>query len=84
MQHGQRAYQSPRRFARIVPAAGVPWFVALFGRDSLVASLQTVLVYSGFACGALDVLGALWATQKDDYRDAASRFDNASISRWRS
>jgi glycogen debranching enzyme len=31
----------------IVPAAGVPWFVALFGRDSLVASLQNALIYPG-------------------------------------
>jgi glycogen debranching enzyme len=55
---------------QFVPAAGVPWFVALFGRDSLIASLQNALVYPGFACGALDVLGALQATERDDYRDA--------------
>ena len=55
---------------RFVPAAGVPWFVALFGRDSLIASLQTALVYPGFARGALDVLGSLQATERDDYRDA--------------
>ena len=34
-----------RDHLRFVPAAGVPWFVALFGRDSLIASLQTALVY---------------------------------------
>ena len=55
---------------QFVPAAGVPWFVALFGRDSLIASLQNALVYPGFACAALDVLGALQATERDDYRDA--------------
>ncbi len=55
---------------QFVPAAGVPWFVALFGRDSLIASLQTALVYPGFARGALDVLGSLQATERDDYRDA--------------
>ena len=55
---------------RFVPAAGVPWFVALFGRDSLIASLQNAIVYPGFACAALDVLGALQATERDDYRDA--------------
>ena len=32
-----------------VPAAGVPWYVALFGRDSLIASLQTMLVRPAFA-----------------------------------
>jgi len=55
---------------RFVPAAGVPWFVALFGRDSLIASLQSALVYPSFARGALDVLGSLQATERDDYRDA--------------
>ena len=28
-----------------VPAAGVPWFVALFGRDTLIVSLQTMIVH---------------------------------------
>ena len=55
---------------RFVPAAGVPWFVALFGRDSLIAALQTVLVYPDFARGALEVLGELQATELDDERDA--------------
>jgi glycogen debranching enzyme len=55
---------------QLVPAAGLPWFVALFGRDSLIVSLQTTLVYSGFARGVLDVLGSLQAIERDDYRDA--------------
>ena len=42
-----------------VPAAGLPWFVALFGRDSLIVSLQTMIVYPEFARGALEVLGQL-------------------------
>ena len=41
-----------------VPAAGVPWFVGLFGRDSLIVSLQNAMVYPDFARGALDVLAA--------------------------
>jgi glycogen debranching enzyme len=55
---------------RFVPAAGVPWFVALFGRDSLITATQTSLVYPDFARGALEVLGELQATERDDYRDA--------------
>jgi glycogen debranching enzyme len=55
---------------RLVPAAGLPWFVALFGRDSLIVSLQTALVYSGFARGTLEVLGSHQAVERDDYRDA--------------
>jgi glycogen debranching enzyme len=53
-----------------VPAAGVPWFVGLFGRDSLIVSLQNSLIYPGFARGSLEVLGRLQATERDDYRDA--------------
>ncbi|MGH7088506.1 MAG: amylo-alpha-1,6-glucosidase, partial [Stellaceae bacterium] len=52
------------------PAAGIPWFVALFGRDSLIAALQNTHVYPDFARGALDVLGRFQATEQDDYRDA--------------
>ena len=53
-----------------VPAAGLPWFVALFGRDSLIVSLQTLLVWPHFARGALDVLGRWQAKERDDWRDA--------------
>jgi glycogen debranching enzyme len=53
-----------------VPAAGLPWFVALFGRDSLIVSLQSLIVWPEFARGALDVLGRWQATERDDWRDA--------------
>ena len=53
-----------------VPAAGLPWFVALFGRDTLIVSLQTMIVYPEFAAGTLDVLAQYQATERDDYRDA--------------
>jgi glycogen debranching enzyme len=53
-----------------MPAGGIPWFLALFGRDSLIASLQNALVYPAFARGALDVLGRFQARERDDYRDA--------------
>jgi glycogen debranching enzyme len=53
-----------------LPAAGLPWFVAPFGRDSLIVSLQNTLIYPDFARGALDILGALQAKGEDDYRDA--------------
>jgi glycogen debranching enzyme len=53
-----------------LPAAGLPWFVAPFGRDSLIVSLQNMLIYPDFARGALDILGELQAKDKDDYRDA--------------
>jgi hypothetical protein len=53
-----------------LPAAGLPWFVAPFGRDSLIASLQNILIYPQFARDALDFLGSLQATEYDPYRDA--------------
>src|SRR5262249_11513318 len=37
----------------LLTAAGVPWFVAVFGRDSLIASLQNIIVFPDFARGTL-------------------------------
>jgi glycogen debranching enzyme len=53
-----------------LPAAGLPWFIAPFGRDSLIASLQNILIYPQFARGTLEVLGAKQAVEDDAYRDA--------------
>ena len=56
--------------AQFMPAAGLPWFVAPFGRDSLIVSLQAMLIQPRLALGSLDVLGSLQARERDDYRDA--------------
>ena len=53
-----------------MPAAGLPWFVAPFGRDSLLVSLQNILIYPEFARGSLEILGSLQAKEDDPYRDA--------------
>ncbi len=53
-----------------LPAAGLPWFMAPFGRDSLIVSLQNITIYPEFARGALNVLGRWQATERDDKRDA--------------
>ena len=53
-----------------LPAAGLPWFIAPFGRDSLIVSLQNTLIYPEFARGALEILGSLQAKEVDNYRDA--------------
>jgi hypothetical protein len=53
-----------------LPAAGLPWFIAPFGRDSLIVSLQNTLIYPEFARGALEFLGSLQAKEVDNYRDA--------------
>ena len=53
-----------------VPAAGVPWFVTLFGRDSLTVSYQNMAVSADFARGALERLAQYQAAERDDWRDA--------------
>jgi glycogen debranching enzyme len=53
-----------------IPAAGVPWFVTLFGRDSLIAAYQNMSVVAGFARGALKRLAEYQASTRDDWRDA--------------
>jgi glycogen debranching enzyme len=53
-----------------VPAAGVPWFVTIFGRDSTIVSLQNMMVNPALAQGTLDKLAELQATEMDDWRDA--------------
>ncbi len=53
-----------------LPAAGVPKFVTIFGRDTLIVSLQTMIAHAGFARGTLKKLAQLQATELDPSRDA--------------
>jgi glycogen debranching enzyme len=55
--------------AYVLPAAGLPWFMTLFGRDTLVTALQTLWVGPELSRGALHLLGALQGTRVDDFRD---------------
>lgn len=50
-------------------AAGVPWFVTLFGRDSLITSLQTLAYDPQIAEQTLRLLAALQCRNVDDWRD---------------
>lgn len=59
-----------RHQGELFAAAGVPWFVSVFGRDSLIVSLQNMTVYPDFARGTLRRLAELQATEEDVYRDA--------------
>jgi glycogen debranching enzyme len=52
-----------------IPAAGVPWYVTLFGRDTLTVSMQAISGYPEFAAGALRRLGAIQADADDPERD---------------
>jgi glycogen debranching enzyme len=51
-------------------AAGTPWFMTVFGRDTLISSLQTLLLGPELAAGTLRVLAATQATSDDPERDA--------------
>jgi glycogen debranching enzyme len=51
-------------------AAGTPWFMTVFGRDTLISSLQTLLLGPELAAGTLRVLAATQATADDAERDA--------------
>lgn len=53
----------------VLPAAGLPWFMTLFGRDTIVTGLQTLWVGPELARGGLHLLGALQGTRVDDFRD---------------
>jgi glycogen debranching enzyme len=52
-----------------VPAAGLPWFMALFGRDSLIASYQALPFVPELAETTLRVLAAKQGQQVDTFRD---------------
>ncbi len=53
-----------------LPAAGIPWYVAPFGRDSLIVGLQTMHAYPDRVASTLRVLAALQASEEDPWREA--------------
>jgi len=52
-----------------LPAAGLPWFMTVFGRDSVITSLQAVPFVPELATTTLRVLAARQGTKVDDFRD---------------
>jgi glycogen debranching enzyme len=53
----------------VMPAAGLPWFMTLFGRDTLIAALEALMVGPELARGALHLLGEAQGKVVDDFRD---------------
>jgi glycogen debranching enzyme len=53
-----------------LPAAGMPWFMTVFGRDTLITCLQTLLFGPELAVTALETLGEFQSTVDDPMRDA--------------
>ncbi|HKA25807.1 MAG TPA: glycogen debranching N-terminal domain-containing protein [Gaiellaceae bacterium] len=54
---------------RSLPAAGLPWFMTMFGRDSILTSLQALPFTSELAATTLQALGDWQGTRLDDFRD---------------
>jgi glycogen debranching enzyme len=52
-----------------LPAAGLPWFMALFGRDSLITSFQALPYLPDLAATTLRVLAARQAHTRDDFHE---------------
>ncbi|MHB1568647.1 MAG: amylo-alpha-1,6-glucosidase [Solirubrobacteraceae bacterium] len=52
-----------------LPAAGLPWFMALFGRDSLITSFQALPYLPGLAATTLRALAARQAVRRDDFHE---------------
>jgi glycogen debranching enzyme len=63
-----------RFFPRVLPgkaivAAGLPWFMTIFGRDSLIVSLQALPFAPGLAESALRILADRQGNRIDEFRD---------------
>ncbi len=52
-----------------LPAAGLPWFMTMFGRDSIFTSLQALPFTPELAATTLRALGERQGTRVDDFRD---------------
>jgi glycogen debranching enzyme len=52
-----------------LPAAGLPWFMTMFGRDSILTSLQTLPFTPKLSATTLRILASLQGTRIDDFRD---------------
>jgi len=52
-----------------LPAAGLPWFMTLFGRDSMIVSYQALPFTSELAEATLRALAEQQGTRVDDFRD---------------
>ncbi|MEW2379826.1 glycogen debranching N-terminal domain-containing protein [Micromonospora sp. NPDC047812] len=52
-----------------LPAAGLPWFMTMFGRDSILTCLQTLPFTPDLSKTTLRVLASLQGTRFDDFRD---------------
>jgi glycogen debranching enzyme len=52
-----------------LPAAGLPWFMTMFGRDSILTCLQSLPFTPGLSVTTLRILASLQGTRIDDFRE---------------
>jgi glycogen debranching enzyme len=62
-------FSPPVAGGRSLPAAGLPWFMTMFGRDSIFTSLQALPFTPELAKTTLEALGAWQGSRLDDFRD---------------
>ena len=62
-------FSPPIAGGRSLPAAGLPWFMAMFGRDSILTSLQALPFAPELAATTLRALGDWQGVGIDDFRD---------------
>jgi glycogen debranching enzyme len=62
-------FAPPIAGGRSLPAAGLPWFMTMFGRDSIFTSLQALPFAPELAATTLSALGDWQGTRVDDFRD---------------
>ncbi|RKN48562.1 glycogen debranching N-terminal domain-containing protein [Micromonospora endolithica] len=53
----------------MLPGAGLPWFLTVFGRDTLITAYQTLVAGPALAQGALLALARLQGRTCDDFTD---------------
>jgi glycogen debranching enzyme len=53
-----------------LPGGGIPWFMTVFGRDSLITAYEAVHIQADLAQAALEALAQMQATEWDSWRDA--------------
>ncbi|MFW5703725.1 MAG: glycogen debranching N-terminal domain-containing protein [Patescibacteria group bacterium] len=52
-----------------VPAAGLPWFMTVFGRDSLITAFQTLMLGSDISLGVIDTLAQFQGTEVNHLKE---------------
>jgi glycogen debranching enzyme len=62
-------FSPPIAGRRSLPAAGLPWFMTMFGRDSIFTSLQALPFTPELAATTLHALGDWQGSRVDDFRD---------------